>query len=53
MIDGSVKGFEYGFHALMVPSEEADITTLHQQHAERIGAQGTDWSDYNCREVCH
>lgn len=53
MIDGSVKGFECGFHALMVPSEEADITALHYQYAERIKARESDWSDYSCREVYH
>ena len=37
----------------MVPSEEADITVLRYQHADRIKARKTDWFDYSCREVCH
>lgn len=40
MIAGSVEGFACGFHALMVPSEEAEITTLHCQHGERVRAGG-------------
>jgi hypothetical protein len=37
MTDGSVEGLDCGFHALTVPSEDADITVLRCQHDGHTG----------------